>query len=78
MEEILGGGKADNRSIQDIAEKHQSDVASIQNELEMGIEIEQEHTDDINVAREVAMDHLDEIPDYYTRLKEMESGAQIK
>lgn len=43
-----------------------------QNELKMGIEIEMEHTDDRDVAKEIAMDHLKEIPDYYTRLKKME------
>ena len=38
-------------------------------ELKMGIEVEKEHTDDIKVATEIAMDHLKEYPNYYTRLK---------
>jgi hypothetical protein len=42
----------------------------------MGIEIEKEHTTDEALAKEIAMDHLKEIPDYYTRLKKMEDKAE--
>lgn len=45
-------------------------------ELKMGIEIEKEHTKDEDKARKIALDHLAEIPDYYSRLKKMESGAK--
>jgi hypothetical protein len=44
----------------------------------MGIEIELEHTDDREIAKKIALDHLAEIPDYYTRLKKMEDEAGIK
>lgn len=44
-------------------------------ELEMGIEVEKEHTKDEKMAERIALDHLAEIPDYYTRLKKMESQA---
>ena len=37
-----------------------------------GIEIELEHTNDINIAAEIALDHLSEDPEYYTHLKEWE------
>ena len=47
-------------------------------ELAAGIKVEQEHTGDKNLAREIAMDHLAEIPDYYTRLKKMEDAATTK
>ena len=46
-------------------------------ELEMGIKIEMEHTDDPEVARSIAKDHLKEIKNYYTRLKKMEKEASI-
>ena len=46
-----------------------------QDELKMGIEIELEHTKDRNVAKKIALDHLAEIADYYTRLKKMEADA---
>ena len=46
------------------------------NELEMGIEVEMEHTRDSKIARKIArkiaLDHLAEVHDYYTRLKKME------
>ena len=44
-------------------------------ELKMGIEVEKEHTTDIATAERIALDHLAEIPDYYTRLKKMEDEA---
>ena len=44
-------------------------------ELAAGIHIEMEHTDDPAVAKEIAKDHLAEIPDYYTRLIKMEAAA---
>jgi hypothetical protein len=47
-------------------------------ELEMGIEIEFEHTNDPNIAEKIARDHLKEVPDYYTRLKKMEKEAMEK
>lgn len=45
-------------------------------QLRMGVEVEQEHTTDEATAQRIALDHLAEIPDYYTRLKEMEAGAK--
>ena len=41
-------------------------------QLEMGIEVEYEHTDDYETARKIAYDHLTEFPDYYDALEEME------
>jgi len=45
-------------------------------ELKMGMDVELEHTQFAIVARKIALDHLAEIPDYYTRLKEMEEEAE--
>jgi len=42
-------------------------------QLRMGIEVEKEHTSDPKLARQIAEDHLREIPDYYTRLIAMEN-----
>jgi hypothetical protein len=41
-------------------------------QLQMGIEVEMEHTDDPRIARKIALDHLSEVSDYYTRLKLVE------
>jgi len=67
--EKLPGGKADGRPDSDFDPK----------QLAMGIEVEQEHTPDLELAKEIAKDHLSELPDYYSRLKVMEEeGEQAK
>jgi len=38
-------------------------------ELRMGIRVEMEHTDDVDKAKKIALDHLAENPFYYTALK---------
>jgi hypothetical protein len=38
------------------------------NQLSIGIQIEMEHTNDVAIAQEIAMDHLTEDPEYYTKL----------
>lgn len=47
-----------------------------QKELVMGIEVELEHTSSREAAKKIALAHLLEIPDYYTRLKKMEAEAK--
>ena len=63
-------------SVQQIAKKHRLDVSFIQKQLDMGEPIEHEHTKDHTLAMDIALQHLDEIPDYYTRLKKMEASAK--
>jgi hypothetical protein len=62
----LKGGKSDGKDITKYDLK----------QILMGIKIEQEHTSNKMIALEIAMDHLGEIPDYYTRLIEMEEEAE--
>lgn len=45
-------------------------------ELAMGIKIEMEHTNSKLIAERIALDHLAEFGDYYTRLHKMESEAE--
>jgi len=61
-------GKADkeNESASDVPAK----------ELRMGKKVETEHTFDSSITKQIALDHLAEFPDYYTRLKEMEDTAK--
>jgi len=49
-------------------------------ELQMGIEIEKEHTPDASIAERIALDHLAEegLSDYYTLLKKMEEDAKAR
>jgi uncharacterized coiled-coil protein SlyX len=46
-------------------------------QLEMGIRHEMEHTDDKSVAKEIAMDHLKEDPEYYTKLKDIDKYDRV-
>jgi hypothetical protein len=46
-------------------------------ELKMGISVEYEHTNSPVIAERIALDHLSEITDYYTRLKKMEENAGV-
>ena len=62
----IKGGLADNKSPKSFS-PHQ---------LKEGIKVEMEHTNSKAIAKEIAMDHLTEIPDYYTRLKNMEAIAK--
>jgi hypothetical protein len=62
----LKGGKSDGKDITKYDLK----------QILMGIKIEQEHTTNKMMALEITMDHLEEIPDYYTRLQDMEEDAE--
>jgi len=64
------------KTVEQIAKKHRLDVSFIQKQLDMGEPIEHEHTKDHDLAKDIALQHLDEIPDYYTRLKRMEADAK--
>jgi hypothetical protein len=62
----LKGGRADGKDITKYDLK----------QILLGIKIEQEHTLNKMMALEITTDHLEEIPDYYTRLIEMEEEAE--
>lgn len=64
------------KTVEQIARKHRMNVSDIQKQLDMGAPIEHEHTKDKTLAIDIALQHLDEIPDYYTRLKKMEASAK--
>ena len=64
------------KTVEQIARKHRMDVSDIQKQLDMGAPIEHEHTKNKKLAIEIALQHLDEFPDYYTRLKKMEASAK--
>jgi hypothetical protein len=62
-------------SIESIAKKHKVSVEDIQKQLKMGIKVEKEHTTDSEKAEAIALQHLAEKPDYYTKLKKVEAVA---
>lgn len=71
----IKGGLADKISIEELSKKHKVSVDKIVEQLLKGIEVELEHTNDKDKAKEIAMDHLFEMPDYYTKLKKMENDS---
>lgn len=60
---------------QQLADKHGVPVADIEAQLRKGIAVEKEHTSNADIAREIALDHLAEYPDYYDRLEKVEEDA---
>ena len=67
QKDYIKGGRSDGKKDSDYNQK----------ELKMGRKVEMEHTKNPKIANEIAKDHLQEIPDYYTRLKKMEAKAGI-
>jgi hypothetical protein len=51
-----------------IAKKHNVSLDVINKALKKGIAVEHEHTKDFAIAKEIALDHLGERPDYYEKL----------
>jgi hypothetical protein len=66
------GKLAKGMSLSEVASKHGLSADALKAELSMGIETEMEHTDNPEIARAIALDHLFEDPKYYTKLKQME------
>ena len=61
-------------TIQELAKKHKVSPMFLAKQLDAGIKIEQEHTSSKEVAREIALDHLNEDPKYYIKLKKVETN----
>ena len=59
-----------------IAQKHNVTLEFINAQLSIGERVEKEHYSDLPHRRKIALDHLEEIPDYYTRLNKMEEKAK--
>jgi len=72
-EEKLEGGIADSKSLDELAKKHKVDVKILTKQFNKGIKVEMEHTDNKQMAKEIAMDHISEDPKYYDKLSKMET-----
>ena len=59
-------------TVKDVMAHHGIDQQTLTAQLALGIQVEMEHTGDPREAREIALDHLMELPDYYSRLTRME------
>lgn len=69
---------SDGHTPESIATLHNVPVQDILDQIEKGIKVEREHTTDKAEARLIAMDHLVELPDYYTRLDKMEEEGKME
>ena len=58
------------KALEEIANMHNVDNEMILDEFEIGVSEEMEHTNSVLIATEIALDHLVEHPDYYTRLED--------
>lgn len=65
---LIPGGRAARRCVSDFDP----------DQLAKGTRVELEHTRDRRLAREIAMDHLAEHPDYYIELEKMERRLKRK
>jgi len=72
----IKGGLADDKSIKDIADKHDTSVDKIKKELKKGTKVEKEHTSDSDIAKEIAKDHSYEDDTYYEKLAKMEKANE--
>jgi len=67
-QEQIEGGRSQGKKPSDYDKK----------ELEKGKKVEMEHTIDKDISTEISMDHLEEFPDYYIGLAEMEDKLKKK
>ena len=79
-EEKIEGGLADKKSFKDLVDKYKrkgKNISEVENmlkkQLSKGIKVEMEHTKSKSEAEEIAMDHLWEDANYYTKLSKIES-----
>ena len=65
------------KTLSEISKIHNVSEEVLAQQLQKGIEAEMEHTTDKKIAETIALHHIEEMPDYYDRLKQMESGNEI-
>lgn len=89
-EEEIEGGKAQDKSLMDLAKKHSNDRKTkkqsseridkmydhLERQLKKGIKVEMDHTNNKKIAREITMDHLFEDPNYYNKLARLHRDSE--
>lgn len=77
-------GLAKGKTLEDLAKKHNVDIKNLEKQLNDGIDVESgEHVKDESkkpkydreTATKIAMDHLFEDPEYYSKLAKMEKAG---
>ena len=90
LSSFLAGDKMVTESIQDVDfikdfvnsgrayDKGFTEKDADSHELDLGIKVEKEHTSNMLIAKRIALDHLSECADYYTRLAKMEKECGVE
>lgn len=65
-------------TLDSLVKKHKKSFAYLSAQLKKGSQVECEHTKNDAVARKIALDHLNERPDYYEQLEKMEKKPLMK
>jgi hypothetical protein len=66
------------KSPEEIAKKHKTPLSLILKQVKIGTKVEGEHTTSKSGARITALQHVEELPDYYNRLKKIEKTKSMK
>lgn len=74
----IPGGLSQFATIGDLATMHKLPLAQIIQQITKGVRVESEHTTDLDIAMEIAFDHIYEDPKYYDKLSNIEEMADIR
>jgi hypothetical protein len=66
------------KSPEELAKKHKVSLEVIKKQVRMGTKVEKEHTTNKNAAKITALQHIGELPDYYTKLKKVEKTPKTE
>lgn len=61
------------KTITELSVIHNVPEQELESQLQKGIKTEMEHTTDKKIAETIALHHIEEMPDYYDKLQEMEN-----
>jgi hypothetical protein len=70
----IPGGLAQFTTIGELATMHNLPLDEIIKQIIKGVKTESEHTTDLDIAMEIAFDHVYEDPKYYDKLANIEEG----
>lgn len=75
LEDKIQGGLSQGMTLKDIANKHNVDIQELIEQFKKGIKVEMEHTTDVEISKEITLDHLFEDPKYYDKLATIETES---
>lgn len=75
--DLIPGGLSKGKQLKDVVNKHKVSKDDVMDEFKKGVQVEKEHTSDLKIAKEIALDHLMEDPKYYSKLKKIEGKKKI-